>query len=99
MSQIIENKIENSESKEKLQKIEELNDVKNRILELDNSEYIEIYKILKKYNMEHTKNNNGIFVDMNMLSDECVVDIKRLLNYYDELKKKYKIDLNDNSIY
>lgn len=99
MSQIIDNKIENSESKEKLQKIEELNDVKNRILELDNSEYIEIYKIFKKYNIVHTKNNNGIFVDMHILSDECLDNIKILLNYYDELKKKYKIDLNDNSIY
>jgi hypothetical protein len=99
MSQIIDNKIETSETNEKLQKIEEMNDLKTRILELDNSEYIEIYKIFKKYNILHTKNNNGIFIDMNILSEECIKDIMKLLNYYDELKKKYKIDLNDNSIY
>lgn len=99
MSQIIDNKTENYEYKKKSQKLDEMNDLRTRILELDNSEYIEIYKIFKKYKIVHTKNNNGIFVDMNMLSDVCVVDIKILLNYYDELKKKYKIDLNDNFIY
>ena len=87
----IDNKPKDSKSK----KIEELNELKSKIMELNNQEYLEIYNICLKYNIDHTKNKNGVFINMNILTIECIDEINKLLKYYNEFKKKYKIDLNE----
>ena len=76
----------NEESK--LKKIEEMNYLKTKILELNKQEYLEIYNIFLKYNIDHTKNKNGVFINMNILCDECIEEINGLLKYYNEFKKK-----------
>ena len=57
-------------------------------MELNNQEYLEIYNICLKYNIDHTKNKNGVFINMNILTIECIDEINKLLKYYNEFKKK-----------
>ena len=76
----------------------ELIELKEKILNLDHNEYLEIYNIIKKHSIKHTKNKNGVFVKMNIISESCLNDIEKLLVYYDDLKinnKLNKIDLNE----
>ena len=53
-----------------------LNDLKQRILKLNNNEYLEIYKIIVNNNIVHTKNNNGVFINLFNLDTTCVYEIK-----------------------
>ena len=38
--------------------------------QLSKDEYKEIFRIIKQHNVEFTENSNGIFFDLNILSDE-----------------------------
>ena len=68
-----------------------LNDLKQRILKLNNNEYLEIYKIIVNNNIVHTKNNNGVFINLFNLDTTCVYEIEKLLKYYYEINNyKYK---------
>jgi len=61
--------------------------LKDEIEYLDKSEYYEILKIVQKYNNKYTENNNGIFINMNKLSDDTISDIEKFLTFSNENKK------------
>lgn len=62
--------------------IKKLDQINNHIEKLDKSQHIEILKILKKTEINKiTENKNGIFVNMNELSEECIDEISRYLEY------------------
>ena len=42
---------------------------------------VHILKIFKKYNVEYTENTNGIFINMSILKDEAIVEIKSYIEY------------------
>ena len=75
----------------------ELIELKDKIISLEEHQYIEIYNILNKYDIKYTKNKNGIFVKMNIITNQCLNDIEKLLIYYEYLKinNLNKIDLNE----
>ena len=62
-----------------------LNDLKQRILKLNNNEYLEIYKIVVSNDIVHTKNNNGVFINLFNLNTTCIKEIEKLLKYYYEI--------------
>ena len=47
--------------------------------------YIKLYDIIKKNDVEFTKNNNGVFFNVNKLSDNLLVKID---NFLDEINIK-----------
>ena len=78
MSLIIENDLqENNDSINNF----ELDKLRKNIEGLDIIHHIEIGKIIKKNNIELTENNNGIFINLNMLDTKIINDIKTYLNY------------------
>lgn len=50
-------------------------------LSLSEEQYIEIYKIIKKDNINIMKNNNGIFINLNKLSDNTLTNLEKLILY------------------
>jgi len=64
----------------------ELIELRDKILSLDETQYLEIYNILNHYGIKFTKNKNGIFVKMNLITTECLNNIEKLLIYYKDLK-------------
>lgn len=72
-----DNKIKESESINYL----ELDKLRKNIEDLDNIHHIEIAKIFKKNNIDLTENNNGIFINLNLLDIKIINEIKEYLNY------------------
>lgn len=73
-----------------------LNDLKKKILSLSEQEYKEIYKIIVKKNISHTKNSNGVFINLKLLDKTTIEEIENLLKYYEDFKNINKIDIKDN---
>ena len=63
--------------------IKELKDLRERIQTLELCEHIEVLKILLKNNVKYTENSNGVFVNMNKLSQKCIIDINSFLSFID----------------
>ena len=64
-----------------------LNDLRKKILSLSEQEYKEVYKIVLKNNISHTKNSNGVFINLKLLTKSSIEEIEDLLKYYSDLKK------------
>tara|TARA_B100001173_G_scaffold311178_1_gene327699 strand:+ start:334 stop:558 length:225 start_codon:yes stop_codon:yes gene_type:complete len=51
-------------------------------LKLNIEQYIEIYKIIKQEpDLKIMKNNNGLFVNLNDLSDRVILKIENFISY------------------
>ena len=60
------------------------NRLKDRIKDINNYQlYKEIFKVIIKYNINLTTNNNGIFFNLNKLPDIAIEEIIELINLYD----------------
>ena len=70
------------------------------INKMSKQHHIEIFKIILNNSVNYTENNNGIFINYNDLSPECVSDIENYIKYilenninikeYEEKKKELK---------
>ena len=83
-------------------KIELCKNIKSNITFLAPSEIEEIFKILHKNNSTYTKNNNGIFVNLNWIDDATLNNINDYINFciksHNEINKYEDLCsiLNDN---
>ena len=68
-----------------IKKLKELRDV---ITELEICEQAEILKIVEKNKIKFTENKNGVFINMNKLSDKAIEDIETFLEYIQNNYKK-----------
>ncbi len=65
----------------------ELQKLKSKIEKLDKNESVEIFKILHKNEIIYSQNNNGIFIDLSCLNEQCLVEIRAFLDFIEENKK------------
>ena len=72
--------------------IHEKKNLVNQIQNLSKLEKIEIFKMIKEETKHYTENLNGIFINVNILSDNLLNKIEDFLNYCNkqniELQKK-----------
>lgn len=72
------------EKKNIVRKIEQIKNKKH---------YIEIFKIIKMDNIKYTQNKNGLFIDMNKLSNHTIYKIEEYLKNIE-----YELSESENSI-
>ena len=65
--------------------------IKNNVSLLSQNELNEIFKILHKNDSKYTKNNNGVFVNLNWLDNDILVDlINNYINFCIKSNKEIK---------
>lgn len=67
--------------------IHKLKSLKEKIESLEKTEHQEILKIIKRYECKFTENNNGVFINMNKLTDNVIKEIELFLVFSDENNK------------
>jgi len=50
-------------------------------LDLNTEQYIEIYKIIKQDNIKIMKNNNGVFINLDSLSQNVLNNLENFIQY------------------
>ena len=68
--------------------------IKNDIINLNQNEIEEIFKIIYKNNSTYTKNNNGIFINLNWLNEDTLINIDNYINFC--IKSHTEIDKYEN---
>ena len=86
MSLIVDNEINENNENNKNNEIEyvnyiELDKLRKSIEDLYTIHHIEIGKILKKNCIELTENNNGIFINLNLLDIKIITQLREYLTY------------------
>ena len=69
--------------------INELKKIRKQIDSINKLHHSKLFLIIKKYNMQYSENKNGIFINMNNLSDKCINDIKEYLIYIEKQEKTF----------
>ena len=67
--------------------ITKLKSLKEKIESLEKTEHQEVLKIIKRYDCKYTENNNGVFINMNKLTDNVIEEIESFLLFSDENNK------------
>lgn len=82
----------------KLNSYSNLRKLQENVNKLDKIQQYEVYKIIKKFNNKLTENNNGIFINLTNLSDDCLYKINNFIVFSIENKKRLKKieQLSDN---
>lgn len=63
-----------------------LNKLKEKIEHLSKENHIEIMRILEKYDIIYSENNNGIFINMNDLSPTILNELDKYIQYIETQK-------------
>jgi hypothetical protein len=53
----------------------ELKELRTKLTQLEEFQQIEIFKIISNNNVKYTKNNNGIFLNMKLINQDCLKEI------------------------
>tara|TARA_B000000475_G_scaffold214015_1_gene176211 strand:+ start:127 stop:465 length:339 start_codon:yes stop_codon:yes gene_type:complete len=69
--------------------IDELKSLRNIIDNIDEFHHKKIFEIIKKNNMNYSKNKNGIFVNMNNLSQPVLDELKKYLLYINKQEETF----------
>lgn len=65
-------------------------EIKKTIESLNKTRQVEILKIFLKNNVSISENNNGTFVNLSHLQDECLNELKDYLNYIKDQEASLK---------
>lgn len=63
---------------------EDIKDLKKSINNLQENEYIEIFKIIKKDTDKYTENRNGIFINMSKLEHSTLLKLQNFVKFCNE---------------
>ena len=64
--------------------LEDKKRIMTKIQNLKNKKhYMHLYKLIKENNVTHSQNTNGIFINLNNISDDILEKIVQYLNYLD----------------
>lgn len=65
-------------------------EIKKTIESLNKTRQVEILKIFLKNNVSISENNNGTFVNLSFLPEECLTELKEYLNYIKDQEASLK---------
>ena len=65
-------------------------DIKKTIESLNKTRQVEILKIFLKNNVSISENNNGTFVNLSFLSEDCLNELTEYLNYIKDQEASLK---------
>lgn len=88
----VEKKQEYKIDEEELDKIRKF--IINKCKTLKEYEHIEIFNIIKKGGIHYTENSNGIFINLNKLPIDLLLDLNKHVSYYVNNKDLFNMETN-----
>ena len=61
--------------------------LKENLEKLDAEEHSQIFAVIQRYTQEYTRTASGIFVSSDNLSDDCLIEIEKMVQYYLDQRK------------
>lgn len=61
--------------------------LKERLDRLDPEEHAQIFETIKRYTDNFTKTQNNVLVSSDVLSDDCLIEIEKLVAFYIDQRK------------
>lgn len=66
---------------------------------LDAEEHLQILEVIKKYTQNFTKTQSGVLVSADALSNECLLEMERMVQFYMDQHKRMEADADERKQY
>lgn len=66
--------------------------LKERLDRLDANEHAQIFGVIKKYTDSFTKTQTGVLVSSDVLPDECLIEMEKMMTFYLDQRKQMEAD-------
>lgn len=66
--------------------------LKEQIDRLDPQEHTQLFAIIKKYTDVYTQTQQGVLVSSDNMSDECLLEIEKMVSFYMDQRKRMEAD-------
>jgi hypothetical protein len=73
--------------------------MKDQLDKLDSNEHYQVFDIVQRYTTEFTKTQSGVLVSTASLSDKCLEEIRRYINFCIDQKKRMDEDMKTRKTY
>ena len=61
--------------------------LKENLERLDAEEHAQVFQLIQKYTDSFTKTQNDVLISSDNLSDECLLEMEKMVNYYLDQRK------------
>jgi len=62
--------------------------LKETLDKLDSEEHAQVFGIINRYTSDYTKTQTGVFVSSDVLPDECLLEMEKLVAYFLDQRKR-----------
>lgn len=66
--------------------------LKEKVERLDPEEHQQIFELIKRYTEEYTMTQTGALVSSENLTDECLLEIEKMVFYYNDQRKRMEVE-------
>lgn len=66
--------------------------LKEKLEKLDAQEHEQLFTIIKRYTNQFTKTQTGVLVSSDVLPDECLKEMERMVVFYMDQRKRMEAD-------
>lgn len=66
--------------------------LKEKLETLDAQEHEQLFAIIKRYTTQFTKTQTGVLVSSDVLPDECLFELERMVAFYIDQRKRMDLD-------
>ena len=73
--------------------------LKENLDRLDANEHAQIFNIIKKYTESFTRTQTGVLVSTDVLPDECILEIEKMIAFYLDQHKMMEADALERKTY
>lgn len=73
--------------------------LKESLDRMDSNEHNQVFSIIKRYTEQFTKTQNGVLISSDNLSDECLEEIEKYVNFCLDQRKRMEDDMKTRKNY
>lgn len=66
--------------------------LREQLEKLDPQEHAQIFAIITRYTANYTKTQNGVLVSSDVLSNECLLEMEKMVAFYVDQRKLMSLD-------
>jgi len=66
--------------------------LKEKIEKLDAQEHEQLFHVIQRYTQSYTKTQQTVMVSSDVLSDECLFELEKMVDYYIDQRSRMNIE-------
>lgn len=72
--------------------------LKERLEKLEPEEHAQVFEVIKRHTQEYTRTQNSVLVSSESLSNDCLLEVEKMVMYYVDQKKRMEAETAERNV-